>query len=71
MGKIQKLATKGLDIVDYLKLLNRADVWAATGWQLPQQAFTERLDEVRQIRNSGPVSMIHSVAVRLIRRHTD
>ncbi|WP_326778869.1 CBS domain-containing protein [Streptomyces sp. NBC_01445] len=49
--KIQKLATKGMNFSDYLQLLNRSDVWEATGWQFPQTRFTERLDQVRTIRN--------------------
>lgn len=49
--RIQKLATTGLNFSDYVKLLNRSDVWEATGWQFPQTRFTERLDRVKDIRN--------------------
>ncbi|MFJ5839826.1 CBS domain-containing protein [Streptomyces shenzhenensis] len=50
-AKIQKLATTGMNFIDYVKLLERPDVWEATGWQFPQQSFAERMDRVRTIRN--------------------
>ncbi|WP_372407528.1 CBS domain-containing protein [Streptomyces luteireticuli] len=49
--RIQKLASTGLNFIDYVKLLRRDDVWAATGWQFPQESFAERMDRVREIRN--------------------
>ncbi|MEW2133313.1 CBS domain-containing protein [Streptomyces sp. NPDC005435] len=50
-AKIQKLATSGMNFIDYVNLLKRPDVWEATGWQFPQQSFAERMDRVRAIRN--------------------
>ncbi len=50
-ARIVKLGDKGMNFSDYVQLLNRSDVWEATGWQFPQTRFTERLDRVRTIRN--------------------
>lgn len=36
---------------DYVKLLKRADVWAALGWRFRQEHFAERINQIRIIRN--------------------
>ncbi|WP_446220000.1 CBS domain-containing protein [Micromonospora sp. IBHARD004] len=51
-ARIQKLTTKGMNFSDYIDLLKRPEVWTATGWMFSRDSFTDRLDRVRQIRNT-------------------
>lgn len=50
-ARIKKLATKGLNFIEYIELLKREDVWNATGWMFSKESFTDRLNTVRGIRN--------------------
>ncbi|WP_410610349.1 hypothetical protein [Amycolatopsis sp. lyj-109] len=37
---------------DYQRILENKDIWVRLGWPLDRQKFVDRLDEIRQIRNS-------------------
>jgi restriction system protein len=50
-SRIQKLATRGMNFVEYIDLLRRSEVWTASGWIFDQTNFCGRLDRVRQFRN--------------------
>ncbi|MCL2583502.1 MAG: CBS domain-containing protein [Streptosporangiales bacterium] len=50
-NRIRKIRQAEADFQDYVKMLRRADVWAALRWNYRQNNFADRIDQIRLIRN--------------------
>lgn len=70
-----------LSIGDYLRILQNTDCWAKLQWPLDRRVFTQRLDEIRKIRNDlmhfnpdpVPVDAVDKIRnmISLLRNYTD